>query len=256
MDAVSDRDFILDTLYACSLIAAHISRLSEEVILWTSAEFRFMELADAFSTGSSIMPQKKNADIAELARGKTGRVYGHLFGLLTVLKGLPLTFNKDFQEDKEALFDTVDTTLAVLDVYPPMIRTARFNRERMASAAIADFSLATDAADLLAKQGVPFREAHQVIGKLVRHCIEHDITFAELTDDDWQSAHPVFATNRPPMTAEESVAARDIPGGTAPDRVRAARLEAATQIEADRAWLTEREIAYATIMRRPGNGLA
>jgi argininosuccinate lyase len=256
MDAVSDRDFILDTLYACSLIAAHVSRLSEEVILWTSAEFRFMELADAFSTGSSIMPQKKNADIAELARGKTGRVYGHLFGLLTVLKGLPLTFNKDFQEDKEALFDTVDTTLAVLDVYPPMIRTARFNRERMAGAAVADFSLATDAADLLAKHGVPFREAHEVVGKLVRECIERDITFAELSDDDWRSAHPIFAANRPPMTAEESIAARDIPGGTAPDQVRAARLEAATQVEADRAWLTERETAYAAIMRRPGNGLA
>lgn len=256
MDAVSDRDFILDTMYACSLIAAHVSRLSEEVILWTSAEFRFMELADAFSTGSSIMPQKKNADIAELARGKTGRVYGHLFGLLTVLKGLPLTFNKDFQEDKEALFDTVDTTLAVLDVYPPMIRTARFNRERMAGAAIADFSLATDAADLLAKHGVPFREAHEVIGKLVRQCIERDITFAELSDDDWGAAHPVFAANRPPMTAEESIAARDIPGGTAPDQVRVARLDAATQIEAARAWLSEREAAYASVMRRPGNGLA
>ena len=256
MDAVSDRDFILDTLYACSLIAVHISRLSEEIILWTSAEFRFMELADAFSTGSSIMPQKKNADIAELARGKTGRVFGHLFALLTVVKGVPLTFNKDFQEDKEALFDTVDTMLAVLDVYPPMIRTARFNRERLAAAAVADFSLATDIADLLAKHNVPFREAHEIVGRLVRQCLDRGITFAELTDDDWRAAHPLFATTRPPLTAEASVAARDVPGGTAPDRVRDARLAAATAVASGRDWLAERESAHETVMRRPGNGVA
>jgi argininosuccinate lyase len=256
MDAVSDRDFILDTLYACSLIAVHVSRLSEEVILWTSAEFRFMELADAFSTGSSIMPQKKNADIAELARGKTGRVFGHLFGLLTVVKGLPLTFNKDFQEDKEALFDAVDTMLAVLDVYPPMIRTATFHRDRMAAAAIADFSLATDVADLLAKHNVPFREAHEVVGKLVRQCVECGITFAELSDEEWTAAHPLFVTVRPPLTAEESIAARDVPGGTAPNRVRAARIEAATKVTEASEWLSEHASAYGAVMRRPGNGYA
>ena len=256
MDAVSDRDFILDTLYACWLIAVHISRLSEEVILWTSAEFRFMELADAFSTGSSIMPQKKNADIAELARGRPGRIFGHLFALLTVIKGLPLTFNKDFQEDKEALFDAVDTMLAVLDVYPPMIRTATFHREHMAAAAIADFSLATDVADLLAKHNVPFREAHEVVGKLVRQCVERGITFAELSDEEWVAAHPLFAMARPPLTAEESIAARDVPGGTAPNRVRAARIEAATNVTEAREWLREHESAYAAVMRRPGNGYA
>ncbi|MBA2520853.1 MAG: argininosuccinate lyase [Chloroflexia bacterium] len=255
MDAVSDRDFILDALYACSMIALHISRLSEEIILWTSAEFRFVELADAFSTGSSIMPQKKNADVAELARGKTGRVFGHLFGLLTVVKGLPLTFNKDFQEDKEALFDTVDTMLAVLEVYPPMIRTARFNRDRMAAAAIADFSLATDAADLLAKHHVPFREAHEVVGKLVRQCIDRGITFADLTDEEWLATHPLFATERPPLTAEASIAARDVPGGTAPNQVRTARLAAAATLAETVAWLASRETAHAAVMRRPGNGL-
>ena len=201
------------------MIAMHLSRLAEEIILWASAEFRFLELADAFSTGSSIMPQKKNPDVAELARGKTGRVYGNLMAMLTVAKGLPLTYNKDFQEDKEALFDSVDTVLATLDVLPPMIRTARWRSERMAEAAIADFSLATDAADLLARRGVPFREAHEAIGKLVASCIAQGKTFADLTDAEWAAAHPIFATERPPLTAAESVAARDVPGGTAPNRV-------------------------------------
>jgi argininosuccinate lyase len=156
LDAVADRDFVLDALYACATIAVHLSRLSEEVCLWASAEFRFLLLDDRFSTGSSIMPQKKNPDIAELARGKSGRVFGHLLAMLTVIKGTPLAYNKDFQEDKEALFDAVDTVAIALDVLPPMLRTARFDRERMAAAAVADFSLATDAADLLARRGVPF----------------------------------------------------------------------------------------------------
>src|SRR5690606_15599292 len=149
LDAVSDRDFIIDTLSACAVIGMHVSRLSEEIILWTSGEFRFMELADRFSTGSSIMPQKKNADIAELGRGKSGRLYGNLMSLLTITKGLPLAFNKDLQEDKEPLFDSVDTVLATLEVFPPMIRSATFREETMAAAAVADFTLATDAADLL-----------------------------------------------------------------------------------------------------------
>jgi argininosuccinate lyase len=219
LDAVSDRDFVLDTLYACATIAMHLSRLAEEIILWASAEFRFVELSDAFSTGSSIMPQKKNPDVAELARGKTGRVYGNLVALLTVAKGTPLTYNKDFQEDKEALFDSVDTVLATLDVLPPMIRTAHWRADRMAEAAIADFSLATDAADLLARRGVPFREAHEITGKLVASCIAQGKTFADLTDAEWATAHPIFAEQRPPLTAEESLASRDVPGGTAPRRV-------------------------------------
>jgi argininosuccinate lyase len=230
MDAVGDRDFILDTLYACAVIAMHISRLSEEIILWTSAEFRFLILSDAFSTGSSIMPQKKNADIAELARGKTGRVYGNLISLLTTMKGTPMTFNKDFQEDKEVLFDSVDTVLATLDVLPPMIRTGTWQAQRMADAAIADFSLATDAADLLARRGVPFREAHAITGKLVADCIAAGKTFSDLSDDEWAAVHPVFATERPPLTAMESLRSRDVVGGVAPNRT-------AEQLAGVRDWL-------------------
>jgi argininosuccinate lyase len=247
MDAVSDRDFVLDVLYACSLIALHVSRLSDEIIFWSSGEVRFLELSDAFSTGSSIMPQKKNPDIAELARGKTGRVFGHLVGMLTVVKGLPLTFNKDFQEDKEGLFDTVDTILAILDVFPPMLRTATFRQDNLAEAATGDFSLATDVADMLAKNGVPFREAHEVVGRLVRYCADHGKSFADLTDEEWSMAHPLFAAKRPPLTALESVSARDVPGGTAPARV-ADALEAAKQrLEDQRSWVSEREAVMAAL---------
>ena len=251
LDAVSDRDFVLDVLYACSMIAMHLSRLAEEIILWASAEFRFLELADAFSTGSSIMPQKKNPDVAELARGKTGRVYGNLMAMLTVAKGLPLTYNKDFQEDKEALFDSVDTVLATLDVLPPMIRTARWRSERMAEAAIADFSLATDAADLLARRGIPFREAHEVVGKLVAYCIAQGKTFADLTDAEWAATHPIFATERPPLTAADSLGARDVPGGTAPNRVSDQLAAARNSLAQARARLTERETDRQAMMTSP-----
>jgi argininosuccinate lyase len=251
LDAVSDRDFVLDVLYACSMIALHLSRLSEELVYWSSGEFRFVEFSDAFATGSSIMPQKKNPDVAELTRGKTGRVFGHLLGTLTVVKGLPLAYNSDLQEDKEALFDTVDTMLAVLSVVPPAIRTLRFNRERLAEAAIADFTLATDAADLLARNGVPFREAHEIVGRLVRRCIEDGITFADLTDEEWAAVHPVFATQRPPLTALESVAARDVPGGTAPQRVAEAHAMATSVIAQARAWVEARRDALARIMTPP-----
>ncbi|MCC6314340.1 MAG: argininosuccinate lyase [Thermomicrobiales bacterium] len=242
LDAVADRDFVLDALFACAAIAMHISRLSEEICLWASAEFRFLRLSDAFSTGSSIMPQKKNPDVAELARGKTGRVYGHLMALLTTIKGTPLAYNKDFQEDKEALFDAVDTVLATLDVLPPMLRTATFDTERMTVAAAADFSLATDAADLLARCGVPFREAHEVVGRLVGRCAAEGIEFDDLTDAQWAEIHPVFAEERPPRTARESVDARNVPGGTAPARVRAALDGAAAALAADRDW-TEAALA-------------
>ena len=256
LDAVSDRDFVLDTLYACAIVAMHLSRLSEEIILWASAEFRFLELSDAFSTGSSIMPQKKNPDVAELARGKAGRVYGNLVAMLTVAKGLPLTYNKDFQEDKEALFDSVDTVLATLDVLPPMIRTARWRADRMADAAIADFSLATDAADLLARRGVAFREAHEVTGKLVAYCLTAGKTFLDLTEAEWAEAHPIFATERPPLTAAESLASRDVPGGTAPNRV-AEQLEAArTTLAQARSRLTERNTAHWTMMASPAGSPA
>ena len=248
LDAVADRDFVLDALYACSTIAVHLSRLSEEVCLWASAEFRFLHLADQFSTGSSIMPQKKNPDVAELARAKSGRVFGHLLAILTVIKGTPLAYNKDFQEDKEALFDAVDTVLITLDVLPPMLRTARFDRARLAAAAIADFSLATDAADLLARRGVPFREAHETIGKLVARCVAEGIGFADLSLERWVAVHPVFAAERPPLTALESVAARDIEGGTAPGRVGAALSAARETLEVDRTWLVKRRAERAAVM--------
>jgi len=248
LDAVSDRDFVLDVLYACSMIAMHLSRLAEEIILWASAEFRFLELADAFSTGSSIMPQKKNPDVAELARGKTGRVYGNLVAMLTIAKGLPLTYNKDFQEDKEALFDSVDTVLATLDVLPPMIRTAGWRSDRMADAAIADFSLATDAADLLARCGISFREAHEATGKLVAYCIAQGKTFVDLTDEEWAAAHLIFATEKPPLTAAESIAERDVPGGTAPNRVLDQLVAAKDSLAQARARLTDREADRQAVM--------
>jgi argininosuccinate lyase len=251
LDAVSDRDFVLDTLYACAVIAMHISRLSEELILWSTGEFRFIELSDAFSTGSSIMPQKKNADVAELGRGKTGRVYGDLVGLLTVMKGLPLAYNKDQQEDKEGLFDAVDTVLTMLDIYPPMIKSARFNRERLAEAAVGDFTLATDAADVLAKHGVPFREAHAVVGRLVGQCLAEGKTFAELTDAEWAAIHPVFAASRPPLDALASANARDVIGGPARRRVEAALRAAAEQIDEAKAWSDARRAEMDALFTPP-----
>ena len=248
LDAVSDRDFVLDILYACATIAMHLSRLAEELVLWSSAEFRFLELADAFATGSSIMPQKKNADVAELTRGKTGRIYGNLVALLTVAKGLPLSYNKDFQEDKEALFDSVDTVLATLDVLPPMLRSGRWRADRMSDAAIADFSLATDAADLLARRGVPFREAHEAVGKLVASCIARGRSFADLSAEEWADAHPVFASERPPLTAAESLAARDVPGGTAPRRVAEQLSEARRLLDEARSRVVSHETARTAMM--------
>jgi argininosuccinate lyase len=200
------------------------------------------------------MPQKKNPDVAELTRGKTGRVFGHLMGTLTVLKGLPLAYNSDMQEDKEALFDAVDTLTGMLSVLPPALRTLTFKTARMAEAAIADFSLATDAADLLARQGVPFREAHEVIGKLVGQCIAENRTFAELSDEEWAAVHPVFAKQKPPLTAMESVSARDVPGGTAPGRVAAALERATAEIADLRAWQRARSAERAAILRRDSTG--
>jgi argininosuccinate lyase len=254
LDAVSDRDFVIDTLYACAMIAMHLSRLAEEIILWASAEFRFLELADAFATGSSIMPQKKNPDVAELTRGKTGRVYGHLVALLTVAKGLPLTYNKDFQEDKEALFDSVDTVLATLDVLPPMIRSARWRADHMGEAAIADFSLATDAADVLARHGVPFRDAHEVVGRLVRDCIAAGKSFSELTDAEWAAVHPVFAKERPPLSAAESLCSRDVYGGTAPNRVTEQLDAVKASLATVRARVAELEAAQEALFAPAGVG--
>lgn len=223
MDTVADRDFVLEPLFAMSLIAMHLSRLAEELILWSTAEFGFIEFDDAFSTGSSIMPQKKNADIAELMRGKSGRVYGALVGLLTATKGLPLTYNKDLQEDKEGLFDSIDTITALLAILPPMLQTLTVRKERMAEAAIGGFSLATDVADELARRGVPFREAHEVVGQLVARCIREGRTLESLSPDEWAGVHEVLSDPAPTVTLEASVQARDIPGGTAPGQVETAR---------------------------------
>ena len=251
LDGVSDRDFALDALYACSLIALHVSRLGEELILWSSGEFRFIEIADRFSTGSSIMLQKKNADIAELGRGKSGRVFGNLVGLLTTMKGLPLAYNKDSQEDKEGLIDSIDTILAVLDVFPPMVESITVHGDRTAAAAIEDFTLATDAADLLAKAGVPFREAHEVVGTLVARCIAGGKTFAMLTEEEWAAAHPIFAEQRPPLDGAGSVALRDVPGGTAPGRVAAARAELESLIAAEATWVSTRRQQLTELFTRP-----
>ncbi|NMD70751.1 argininosuccinate lyase [Bacillus sp. DNRA2] len=215
LDAVSDRDFILEFLSASSILMMHLSRLSEEIILWSSQEFRFIELDDSFSTGSSIMPQKKNPDMAELIRGKTGRVYGNLVGLLTVLKGLPLAYNKDMQEDKEGMFDTVKTVTGSLKIFAGMIRTMKVRTEEMTKATKNDFSNATELADYLAEKGLPFREAHEVVGKLVLTCVNKGCYLADLSLDEYKAANPLFeediyhALN--PYTAVER---RNSAGGT------------------------------------------
>ncbi len=234
LDAVSDRDFIVDYHAAAALTAVHLSRLAEELILWATAEFGFVRLDDAFSTGSSIMPQKKNPDVAELARGKSARVIGNLVQALTMLKGQPLAYNTDNQEDKEALFDSVDTLLITLRVTAAMLPTLQFHHDRMRQAAVANFALATDVADYLAARGVPFREAHEAVGALVARCERENKTFDDLTLDDYRAAHPAFEADVLTIDLEASLAARDVPGGTAPARVDAARQAARARLEAER----------------------
>jgi argininosuccinate lyase len=190
---VSDRDFAVELLAALSLVAMHLSRLSEDVILWASAEFKFITISDAYTTGSSLMPQKKNPDVAELTRGKTGRVYGNLLSLLTTLKGLPMTYNRDMQEDKEPVFDSLDTVKAALAVFAGMLDGTRIN-QGFCSAAVADPSLlATDLADYLVKRGVPFRHAHEIIGKAVALCAQRGTELPELSLADYQQLSPAFA---------------------------------------------------------------
>ncbi|WP_434310974.1 argininosuccinate lyase [Hominifimenecus sp. rT4P-3] len=192
MDSVSDRDYLIELLSDLSLIMMHLSRFSEEIILWNSNEYQFVEIDDGYSTGSSIMPQKKNPDIAELVRGKTGRVYGHLMALLTTMKGLPLAYNKDMQEDKEGAFDAIDTVLVCLTLFTGMLKTLRFHKETMAKSAVNGFTNATDAADYLVKNGVPFRDAHGIIGQLVLLCIEKGIGLDDLPLSEYQKICPVF----------------------------------------------------------------
>lgn len=233
MDAVSDRDFIIEFLSAASMIMMHLSRFSEEVVLWSTGEFAFVTLDDAYSTGSSIMPQKKNPDAAELVRGKTGRVYGDLVTLLTVMKGIPLAYNKDMQEDKEALFDAVDTVKGCLMVFRPMLATLKINKETMRATAEGGFINATDAADYLAERGVPFREAHAIIGSIVLHCEQEGKALKDMTLEEWQSFSPVFNEDIYTFIAiENSVKRRDIIGAPAPNQTKQALTRAKERLAA------------------------
>lgn len=220
LDAVSDRDYLLQFLSFASICAMHLSRLSEEFIYWSTSEFQFIELDDGYSTGSSIMPQKKNPDMCELIRGKTGRVYGHLIGLLTVMKGLPLAYDKDMQEDKEGVFDAIDTLYFALDIYAGMISTMTVNGEHTRAVLESDFSNATDMADYLAKKGLPFRQAHAVVGNAVHYCIEHHKVLLDLSMEEFRSMSPLFEEDiKEALSIENCVKNRESYGGTGPKSV-------------------------------------
>ena len=235
MDSVSDRDFAIEFLSACSILMMHLSRFSEEIILWCSWEFKYVELDDAYSTGSSIMPQKKNPDVAELVRGKTGRVYGSLITLLTVMKGIPLAYNKDMQEDKEPVFDAIDTVELCLPVFTAMIDTLTVNRANMRAAANGGFISATDCADYLAKKGMPFREAYGIVGKLVGHCVDTGHSLETLPLEEYQKVSPYFEADvYDALSLETCVNGRKVYGGPAPEAVK-------VQIENMKQFVQERE---------------
>jgi len=219
LDAVSDRDFVIEYEAAASVAMMHLSRLGEELVLWSSAEFGFVEIDDAYATGSSIMPQKKNPDVAELGRGKTGRVYGHLMGLLATMKGLPLSYNRDLQEDKEGLFDTVDTLLSTLAVFAGMVKTLKVKAERTGQAAGQGYILATDMADYLVKNGLPFRQAHSVVAKLVSYAVEKGKELHQLELGEYRQFSPLFDAGVLDVTVASSIKARNVVGGTAPEQV-------------------------------------
>jgi len=219
IDAVSDRDFVVEYEAAASLSMMHLSRLAEEIILWSSAEFNFIELDEAYATGSSIMPQKKNPDVAELVRGKTGRVYGRLMALLTTMKALPLAYNRDLQEDKEGFFDTVDTLLSTLEVFTGMVASLRVNAENAEQAVKQGYLLATDLADYLVKKGEAFRTAHDVVARLVSYAMKKGKSFGELSLAEYKDFSPLFDDDVYSITVETSLAARDVTGGTAPKQV-------------------------------------
>ena len=231
MDAVSDRDFVIEFQAAASITMMHLSRLAEEFVVWSSAEFAFIELDDAYTTGSSLMPQKKNPDVAELARGKTGRVYGNLLAILTAMKGLPLSYNRDFQEDKEGLFDSVDTVVATLDVFAGMVRTAGVRGDKTRRAAEEDYMLATDLADYLVKKGVPFRDAHGIVGRLAQHAIDSGKSFRELDIEQYRRFSPHFDKDVYSITIDSALKARSAVGGTAPEQVRKQLARARKAIE-------------------------
>ncbi|MGD1862594.1 MAG: argininosuccinate lyase [Leptolyngbyaceae cyanobacterium] len=228
LDGVSDRDFAIEFTAAASLIVVHLSRLAEEIILWASAEFSFVKLTDTCSTGSSIMPQKKNPDVPELVRGKTGRVFGHLQSLLVMMKGLPMAYNKDLQEDKEPLFDTVKTVQSCLEAMTILLQEGlEFQAERLASTVTTDFSNATDVADYLAAKDVPFREAYNLVGKVVRHCLANNQLLKDLSLEEWQELHPAFEDDiYAAIAPRQVVAARKSYGGTSFEQVRLALSEA------------------------------
>ncbi|MFC1933776.1 argininosuccinate lyase [Chloroflexota bacterium] len=219
IDAVSDRDFIVEYESAASICMMHLSRLAEEIILWSSAEFDFIELDEAYATGSSIMPQKKNPDVAELARGKTGRVYGHLMALLSTMKALPLSYNRDMQEDKEGFFDTIDTLLSTLEVFSGMLKTLLVKAENTRQAVKQGYILATDLADYLVKRGEAFRNAHGIVARLVSYAMEKGKPFSELGLTEYKRFSPLFEDDVYSVTVESSISARDNIGGTAPEQV-------------------------------------
>ena len=239
IDATSDRDFVAEFLFVCSMTALHMSRLGEEICLWASREFGWATLDDRYSTGSSIMPQKKNPDIAELTRGKAGRLVGNLTGMLTTLKGLPFGYNRDLQEDKEPVFDTVDTLLLLLPALTGSVATLTFDRERMAASAPEGFALATDIAEWLVRQRVPFREAHEVAGACVRYAEARQLELSDLTDEDFASISPHLThAVRAVLTTHGSLDSRNAFGGTAPVRVREQLAQLRSDLAADRAALT------------------
>ncbi len=230
MDAVADRDFLLDFQSAAAICMMHLSRMAEELVLWSSDEFAFVRLSDEYTTGSSIMPQKRNPDFAELARGKTGRVFGGLMALLTLMKGLPLTYNRDMQEDKEGFFDTFDTLLATLTIFADMIEKMQIVPERMREAAQGSYVLATDIADYLVDKGMPFREAHGVVARLSEYAGGRGVQFEELSLDEYRSFSDLFDEEVLAISVDSSVGARDVPGGTAFSRVKQAVVEAKSQL--------------------------
>ena len=242
LDSVSDRDFCIEYCAAASIAMMHLSRFCEELVLWSSDEFRFVEMDDSYSTGSSIMPQKKNPDAAELIRGKTGRVYGDLMTLLTVMKGLPLAYNKDMQEDKEALFDALDTLTGCLEVFTGMFKTLRFVTKNLYFGAGRGFTNATDAADYLVKKGLPFRTAHEIIGKMVLGCIREGRSLEELTLEELQHFSPVFEKDVfEAISLRACVEGRKLPGGPAPDAVSVAIEESLVWLAKERAALEQRD---------------
>jgi argininosuccinate lyase len=221
IDAVSDRDFAIEFVAAASMIIMHLSRMSEELVLWSTEEFSFIELPDAFTTGSSIMPQKKNPDVAELIRGKSARVYGSLISLLTLMKGLPLSYNRDMLEDKEPVFDSVDTVKASLSVLADMVPLIRFNKKRMSGTASGAYSTATDIAEYLVRRGMPFREAHEITGRIVMHCIVNKKGLGELKVEEFSVFSPLIDEEiYRYLTAEGSVSAKISRGGTSPEEVK------------------------------------